>query len=102
MLLRNHPLMCYRGIRNWPPAWVCIEGQDEYPKGEIGILRTVLLSKVEPANRCFLLIFYKDSSYIGCLLFDDHAFCQHITELLRFCGNRSIAEIGSIDISYLL
>jgi hypothetical protein len=76
MLLRNRPLMCYRGIRNWPPAWVCIEGQDEYPKGEIGILRTVLLSKVEPTNR--------------------------ITELLRFCGNRSIAEIGSIDISYLL
>src|SRR5262249_30703116 len=62
MLLRDHPLMSYRGIRNWPPAWTWIDGrEDKHPKGEIGILRTVLFSKRQPANRCVLLIFYQCS-----------------------------------------
>jgi hypothetical protein len=101
MLLRDHPLMSYRGVPNWPPTWTWTDGrEDNHPKGEIGILSAVLLSKLQPANRCFLLIFYEESSYVGCLMFDDYAFCNHITELLRFCCNRPIAEIGSIDLSH--
>ena len=103
MLLRDHPLMSYRGIRNWPPAWTWIDGrEDKHPKGEIGILRTVLFSKRQPADRCVLLIFYEESSYTGCLLFDDYVFTKHITELLQSCCNRFIAEIGSIDVSRLM
>jgi hypothetical protein len=92
--------MSYRGIRTWPPAWSWIDGEeDKHSKGEIGILRTTLLSKIQPANRCYLLISCEGSSYIGCLLFDDHAFCDQITKLLQRYCNRPIAEIGSIDLA---
>jgi hypothetical protein len=103
MLLRYHPLMRSHGVPSWPPAWTWIDGgEDKHPTGEIGILRTTLLSKIQPANRCFLLISYEGSSYIGCLLFDDHAFCDQVMKLLhRYC-NYPIAEIGSIDLAYTL
>jgi hypothetical protein len=81
MLLRDHPLMSYRDNRSWPPAWVWIDGrEDKRPKGELGILRSVFLSKIQRANRCFLLIRYEESSYMGCLLFDDETFCGQITK----------------------
>jgi hypothetical protein len=103
MKLRTHPLMSYRGVPNWPPTWVWIDGPEESrPKGEIGILRSVLLSKLQPANRCFLLIFHEDSSYLGCLLFDNEIFCRQITKLLQSYCNHSIAEIGSLNISHTL
>jgi hypothetical protein len=85
MLLREHPLMSRRGVRNWPPVWTWIDGeQDKHPLGEIGILKAVFLSNLKPADRCFLKIVHEESSYLGCLLFDDYAFCKHITELLQF------------------
>ena len=35
MLLRDHPLMMYNGIRSWPPVWVWKGGNDNTnPKGE--------------------------------------------------------------------
>jgi hypothetical protein len=102
MLLRDHPLMSYRGVPNWPPTWSWIDGrEDNHPRGEIGILRAVLLSKLQPANRCFLLIFYERSSYLGCLLFDDLAFCDQIVKLLQSYCNRPIAEISSLDVGHL-
>jgi hypothetical protein len=103
MLLRNHPLMRYRGLSNWPPAWLWIDGvENKHPRGEIGILTSVEVSNVPPANRCFLCIDYEGSSYMGCLLFDDRAFCGQIVTLLRGYLNRPIAEIGSLDLSYTL
>jgi hypothetical protein len=93
--------MSYRGARSWPPTWVWIDGPEEkHPKGEIGILRSVLLAKLEPVNRCFPLIFHEDSSYLGCLLFDDEIFCGQIVKVLQTHCNRPIAEIGSLDVSY--
>src|SRR5262245_43967402 len=47
-------------------------------------------------------ISYQGSEYLDCLLFDNRSFCKHITGVLLFCCNRRIAEIGSIDLSYLL
>jgi len=100
MLLRDHPLMSYRGVSNWPPTWTWTVGlENKRPRGEIGILKEVLLSNVQPANQCFLYIDHEGSSYIGCLVFDDHAFCRHIAELLQFCCNRPIAHIGNLDLS---
>jgi hypothetical protein len=76
VLLRNHPQMSYKGVPSWPPRWIWLEGpEDKHPKGEVGILRTVLLSK-DRVNRCFLLIFHEESSYMGCLLFDDFRLCR--------------------------
>jgi hypothetical protein len=94
MLLRDYPLMSRFGVPNWPPTWTWIDGlADRHPKGEVGILRAVLLSKIE-ANKCFLLIFHEHSSYLGCLLFDDAVFCSQMINLLRNYCNRPIAEIG--------
>ena len=45
---------------------------------------------------------YFISVYIGCLLFDDHAFCRYIAKLLDNYCNRPIAEIGSLDLSHTL
>jgi hypothetical protein len=103
MKLRDHPLISYHKLHNWPPAWTWIDGpEDKHPTGEIGILRTVLLSKTRPADRCFLLIRYEESCYVGCLLLEDQAFCRQITKLLQQYCNRSIVEIGNLDLSYTL
>ena len=104
VLLRDHPLMSYKGVPSWPPVWTWIDGrEDKHPKGEVGILKTVLLSTIQlRSNRCFLLIFFEESSYMGCLLFDDEIFCSQITKLLQGCTHRPIAEIGSLDLSYTL
>ena len=103
MLLRDHPLMSYHGVPNWPPAWIWLDGPvDKHPKGEIGVLRAVLLSKMQWENKCFLLSFYDDSSYLGCLLFEDLAFCSRIATLLQGNYNRPIAEIGSLDLTHTL
>jgi hypothetical protein len=103
MLLREHPLISYKGIPSWPPTWTWTDGlENQHPRGEVGILRAVALSKVQPPDRCFLYIEHEGSSYIGCLLFDDSAFCDQVTRLLQGYCNRRVAEIGSIDVSYLL
>jgi hypothetical protein len=103
MLLRDHPLMRYHGIPNWPPSWLFIDGvENKHLRGEIGTLTTVEVSNVQPSNRCFLCIDYSGSSYMGCLLFDDVAFCDQIVRLLRGYSNRPIAEIGSLDLSHTL
>jgi hypothetical protein len=101
MLLRDHPLMRYHGLPNWPPAWTWIGGvENKQPQGEVGILKTIELSKVQPANRFFLRIEYEKSSYMGCLLFDDRVFCSQMANLLEGYCNRPIAEIGSLDLAY--
>jgi hypothetical protein len=103
MLLRDHPLMCYRGVPSWPPTWTLISGQQKrFPRGEIGILKSVRLALVKPTDRCYLYIGHEGALYVGCLLFDDIAFCSRIAELLQGCCNRPIAEIGSLDLSYTL
>jgi len=103
MLLRAHPLLSYHGLRSWPPAWVWTYGaENDYPRGEVGILREVVLSHVEPVDRCFLRMDYKGSSYMGCLLIEDSAFCSQIVTLLQGCCNRTIADIGSLDITHHL
>jgi hypothetical protein len=105
MLLRDHPLMQYHGVRNWPPAWTWTRGPENRhpePRGEIGIIRQVEPSKISPLKGCFLYIEHEGSEYIGCLLFDDSAFCNQIIKLLQGCCNRPIAEIGSLDLSHTL
>jgi len=93
----------YRGMVNWPPFWRWIGGgNDKRPRGEVGILRSVEKSNVLPANRCFLYIDYEDASYIGCLLCCDEGFCKSIVRVLEANLNKTIAEIGSIDLTRTL
>jgi len=102
MKLRDHPLMSYRGVRNWPPVWVGIAGEKRRrPSGEIGILREVRYGR-DPLgrSRLHLLITHKQSPYLGTLLFDDRAFCLQIYQVLTNNCRKSIHQIGAIDLSY--
>ena len=103
MLFRDHPLLSYRGVPSWPPAWAWIDGpENKNPKGEIGTLTEVRLSLIEPPNRCYLVIRHEESTYMGCLLINDLSFCAQITQLLQnYCGH-SLQEIGSLDLSHTL
>jgi hypothetical protein len=88
---------------SWPPTWVWIIGRkSERPKGEVGILKELMPSKVSPGSRCFLIIDYHGGEYMGCLLLDDKAFCRQLQKLLPRFYNRPISEIGSLDLSHTL
>jgi hypothetical protein len=105
--LRDHPLMIYRGARNWPPTWVKTDGSKEAAtrgtlRGEIGTLTQVLLSRIDPYTRFYLLIHFKNEAYMGTLLFEDASFCQQIAYLLQKHCDESIGQIGNLDLSHLL
>src|SRR5215510_3564865 len=103
MLLRDHPLMSYKGMPSWPPAWTRIGGvENDHPRGEVGILEAILPSVIQPADRFFLYIVYEGSTYIGFIMIDDHAFCRQVTKRLQAFCNHPIAEIVSIDVTYTL
>ena len=102
-LLREHPLFNYHGMHSWPPVWTWMGGDsDKRPRGEVGILRRVEKSNLPQTDRCFLFIDYEGSSYIGCLLCSDHAFCSQIVRILQVHLNKTIAQIGSIDLTHTL
>ena len=54
------------------------------------------------SNKCFLVIEYQSTLYTGCLLCQDRGFCNQIAQILRTQIDRSIKEIGDIDLSYTL
>jgi hypothetical protein len=100
--LRDHPLMCYRGVCNWPPVWTWVDGKEnEHPHGEIGTLIDVRQDFREP-GRLFLVMHYKGGGYMGCLLFDDRIFCRQLYDLLKNFRRHSISYIGDLDISETL
>ena len=99
MKLRDHPLMTYKGVSSWPPAWLWRGGYaSTYPKGEVGVLKDVLPSP--PANTCFLIMEHCGSEYIGALVLSDHAFYLQVYALLVHNCGETIQDIGNIDISY--
>jgi len=103
MLLRDHPLMMYKGNRSWPPAWLWTAGYDTtHRQGEVGILKVALRSHISRKTGVFLVMEHSAAEYVGALLLDDSAFCRGIFEiLLQHLGN-TIQEIGDIDLRYTL
>ena len=103
MLLREHLLLNHRGVPSWPPVWTRVAGLDnKHPIGEIGTLMDVHRSNIQPADRCFIYMNFDGASYIGCLFIDNTAFCRKIVELLLANRNKSIADVGSLDLSSTL
>jgi hypothetical protein len=101
MWLRNHPLMSYRGVPSWPPRWLWRAGNDTTnPKGEIGILKDVIPSTIEPYDRCFLVMEHRGAEYIGALLISDTAFCREIFGVLVQNRGKPIQEIGSVNLRH--
>lgn len=74
--LRNHPMMSFRGRRNWPPEWVQTPTQNsDTATDEVGILQEVCPSVLDP-SRCYLIIIHDQKKYIGVLRFDSSEFCK--------------------------
>ena len=50
-------------VRSWPPAWLWRDGSDDTkPYGEVGMLREVILSEIEPPDRCFMIMQHMELS----------------------------------------
>jgi hypothetical protein len=98
--LRNHPLLKYRRVRNWPPVWTRgTEGIVKTVKGEVGVLKEAYYD-VGTSTKCFLIIDYQSQSYMGCITCPTRYFCTQLTHFLRDHIGRSIEDIGDLDISY--
>ena len=95
MKLREHPLMTYRRLPNWPPVWTWMSGGDnKHPRGEVGILRRVEID-------AFSILITKTHHTSGAF-YADHVFCSQIVRILDCNLNKTVAQIGSLDISRLL
>ena len=102
MKLRDHPLMSYRGSKNWPPVWT--RARDTTLKtlrGEIGVL-TYVHSNPQLSSKCYLIMEYEGETYVGTLIFGDKTFYNQICEVLRVHVRRPIQEIGDLDLSHIL
>jgi hypothetical protein len=100
MQLRSHPLMSFGGVHSWPPPWVGSK-DNRFLKGEIGILMDAKMSERIP-NKCFLGIQHEGERYVGCVAFDDVAFCRQIYLLLQHHRGDRITQIGDLDLSHTL
>ena len=102
MELREHPLMKYGRLPNWPPVWTQNTRTGiKRLAGEIGVLAYVHTRR-GPSDKCFLVIDHEHERYVGTLLFDDRTFCGQVCELLRGHVGRSIKDIGGLDVSHFL
>ena len=102
MQLRDHPLMSFGGVTNWPPTWVhtrTIPTKREH--GEIGILTGTIFYEDLP-KRLFLLIDFEGERYMGALAFNDRPFCKQLYLILQNHLGKSIKEIGDLDVGWFL
>ena len=98
MELRRHPLMKCGQRRSWPPVWIPLDTPPtRVLVGEFGILKDVSSSRFH-RDRCELIIEYEGLKFTATLLFDDRDFCWLITHLLKININRSIKDIGDLDL----
>jgi hypothetical protein len=102
MELRNHPLMRYYGLPVWPPRWSPTEQpSNKILRGEMGILKRVSYSSMA-GYACHLYMEYEGRKYVGTVLIDDAAFCWQLYFVLQRQAERSLEQIGSLDLSYTL
>ena len=105
LALRDHPLMTYRRVKNWPPVWTQQTGNGNgVPKtltGEIGVL-TQIISEPMLSKKCFLVIEHDNERYVGTLLFDDSMFCWLVSKMMQTHLGWAIKDIGDLDITFTL
>jgi len=86
------------------------KGDNKYPHGEVGVLKEVHVAiddpdqpdSRRPYNRIYLFMEYRESGYVGCLLFDNPAACRQIAKILSGQCGKPLKDIGQIDLSHLL
>jgi hypothetical protein len=97
---RDHPWLSYKSARSWPPIWIWKRGdKNTRIEGELGILKGVQPSSIEP-YRFFLLVMEHDGQeYEGILLFEEAIICRQVYEVLVQHLGESILQIGDIDLN---
>jgi hypothetical protein len=100
MQLRDHPLMRYGVLPNWPPVWSQPRGRT-LPASEIGTLRYVWANPRLP-TKFFLVIDHEGAKYVGCLVFDNAVFANPVRQLIQLSIGRTIKEIGDLDLAHTL
>jgi hypothetical protein len=85
------------------------QGQNRFVGGEVGTLKEVRVSAAEPKqnddikpSRLVLFMKYRNTAYVGCVLFDDASACRQVGRVLLDQRGRSLQEIGKLDLSHLL
>ena len=111
LMLRDHPLMNYRTLANWPPVWtprgrkngVTVETVPaRYTRwGEIGTLQAAFVSTVARPPRIYLMVKHEGREYVGSLLFTDAGICRQFYNFIKKHTGKSISEIGMLDVSHL-
>jgi hypothetical protein len=98
MKLRDHPSLCYRGIRSWPPVWTPADAPEDKNalRGEIGVLK---FCRAHPSDKqCYIVMEHQKTRYIGCVFCSDAKFCSQLASMLALRQNRTIEQIGDIDL----
>jgi hypothetical protein len=100
MKLRDHPWLSYKSARSWPPIWIWKRG-DKYARvrGEVGVLKDVQLSSIEPCRFFLLVMEHGGQEYEGILLFEDAIICRQVYKVLVQHLGEPIQQIGDIDLS---
>src|SRR5262245_66272166 len=99
MLLRDHPLMSCYGLPSWPPTWMLLKGTGASRlTGEVGILKGIRTNDLSSTSRCFLYVQHEESSYLGCLMFNDIDLSRRITEILQCYCDHHYSDFGILDI----
>jgi hypothetical protein len=89
--------MRYNGHCTWPPVWTAARSYESV-KGEVGIL-VLVHSNANISRRCHLVIDHENRTYVGTLLFDSHAFCERVVQVLKRNLQKTIKEIGDLEIA---
>jgi hypothetical protein len=93
--------MTYRGVPNWPPAWIQVqETKIKSLAGEVGILKHVMRYDRVP-NGFVLAIEHVGAPYLGFLIFDEVSFSTLIYDLLKTRIGCSIKDLGSLELTYI-
>ena len=100
--LRSHPGLFLGGKLSWPPLWANTNRDVRSTRwGEIGVLlKAYTTDKV--GKTCYLVMGHESETYIGALILENVALCQHLCSVLQRNIGRTISEIGSLDLAYTL
>jgi hypothetical protein len=105
MQLRDHPLLHYLGMRNWPPRWHSRQDGGETFSGELGVLTNVVACRRVPGlmqlPQLHLYMTEDGTPYIATVLFSDATFCAGLGDLLKSHYGRTLEGIGALDVSRL-
>ena len=73
------------------------QSEDEFPKGEVGILKGVFMND-DSTSEVLLLIEHEGHRYMGSLRFEDPWFCSQVYSLLQFQLERTIKDVGNLEV----